>query len=161
MFVFFCFVWSDIAFYWTTCLFWNILNIIFKRKIGETKSIKNEKKWRLVGGDENQISAFPNAISREPEFSPKNLGNVPSPVFGNILFPVPTQYRHSGLAFSQLVWGWETFGNSRTLPYWKLIILISALVKIFPIGTDLFIKFSTRQYKHALLYNEQSSKDTE
>ena len=41
---------------------------------------------------------------------------------GNILFPVLTQYRHSGLASSRLVSGRETFGNSQTLPEWKIII---------------------------------------
>ena len=48
-----------------------------------------------------QRSAFPNAISREPDFSQKNLGNFPSQAFGNILFPVPSQSRHSKLAISR------------------------------------------------------------
>ena len=47
---------------------------------------------------------------------PKKSGKFP----GDILFLVPTQYRHSRLAFSRLVWGRETFGHSRTLPEWKL-----------------------------------------
>ena len=76
-------------------------------------------------------------------FFPKNLGNFLSRAFGNILFPVPTQYQHSGLASSHLVVGQETFQSTSKL---KLIILISALLKTFPTGTDLFIKFSTRQY---------------
>ena len=39
----------------------------------------------------------------EPDFSHKNLGKVASRAFGNILFPVPTQSLHLGLAFSRLV----------------------------------------------------------
>ena len=42
-------------------------------------------------------SAFPNAISQEPYFSQKNLGNFPSQAFGNILFPVLSQSLHLGL----------------------------------------------------------------
>ena len=45
-----------------------------------------------------------------------------------------------------LIFGRETFRNSRTLPEVKLISLISALVENFPTGTDLLIKFSTCQY---------------
>ena len=55
--------------------------------------------WSLVVP--TRRSAFPNAISWEPDISQKNLGNFPSRAFGNILFPVPTQYRHSGLAVSR------------------------------------------------------------
>ena len=47
-----------------------------------------------------QRSAFPNDISREPDFSQKT-GNFPSRAFGNILLPVPTQYRHSEMAVPQ------------------------------------------------------------
>ena len=74
-------------------------------------------------------SVFPNAISQELEFCYKNLGNFPSRAFGNILFPVPLQYRHSGLASSSR----ETFGNSQMLPKLKLIILIFGARQNFPV----------------------------
>ena len=51
--------------------------------------------------DGDQRSAFPNAITREPHISQKFLGNSRSRAFGNILFPVSTQYQHSGLAVSR------------------------------------------------------------
>ena len=47
-------------------------------------------------------------------FSWKNLWKVASGTFGNILFPVPTQSRISGLATSPLVSGRESLGNFRT-----------------------------------------------
>ena len=93
-----------------------------------------------------QRSAFRNAISWEPDISRKNSGNSRYRAFGNIIFPVPAQYRHSGLAGSRSRKGRETFGNSRLLPELKVKNLISALAKNFSTGTDLLIKFSTRQY---------------
>ena len=48
------------------------------------------------------ISLVPHAISREPDFSQKNLGNFPFRASRNILFPVPTQYWHLGECFPTL-----------------------------------------------------------
>ena len=65
-------------------------------------------------------------------------GNFLCRALGNILFPVPTQYRHSGLASSHLVSARETFRNSQMLPKLQLIILISVLVKTFPSVINLY-----------------------
>ena len=64
-------------------------------------------------------------------------GNFPSRAYGNILFPVPTQYRHWGLPYS---WSRLRLGNIRefrTLQKLEVINLISAFVKNFLTGTNL------------------------
>ena len=53
------------------------------------------------------------AISREPDFSRKNLGNFLTRAFGNIIFLVPTQYWHSELAASRTRF---RSGNIREIP---------------------------------------------
>ena len=66
----------------------------------------------------------------ETGYFPKNPGNFPSRAFGNILFPVPTQNWHSGLAVSQSCLRSETFGNSRMFPELKVLGLELSLLKL-------------------------------